>query len=99
MIRHIVLFALKGDDAERAAAAEQLRAALEPLVGTVPGLRSLRVDADGSGISGHWDAALVSEHESWDALSAYQSHPDHQRVVTQIVPVVVADRAAVDYEL
>lgn len=99
MIRHIVLFVLDDDEAARRAGTERLRSALVPLVGVVPGLRSLRVDADGSGIEGHWHAALVSEHDSWDALAAYQAHPDHVRVLQEVVSTVARDKAVVDYEL
>lgn len=99
MIRHIVLFALEGDGIERSAGAHALREALEPLVDVVPGLRSLRVDADGSGIEGHWHAALVSEHDSWEALAEYQAHPEHVRVLREVVATVARDKAVVDYEL
>lgn len=99
MIRHIVLFALHGDEAARTLATERLRAELEPLVGLVPGLESLRVDADGSGIEAHWHAALVSEHESWEALAGYQSHPEHQRVLREVVSELAEHKAVVDYEL
>lgn len=100
MIRHIVLFKVRGADAtERRAASERLRAALEALVGRVPGLLSLRVDADGTDIPGHWDAALVSEHESWDALATYQAHPEHVAVIDGVAAEVVLDRAAVDHEI
>ena len=100
MIRHIVLFTMKGDDdAERAVSSERLRAALEPLVGVVPGLRSLRVDADTSGIEGHWHTALVSEHDSWEALAEYQAHPAHVAVIEGVAAEVVTGRAAVDHEL
>ncbi|NLF03713.1 MAG: Dabb family protein [Actinomycetales bacterium] len=100
MIRHIVLFTLQGDDdAARAAATERLRESLEPLVGVIPGLRSLRLDADGSGVAGHWHAALTSEHDSWEALAGYQSHPDHQRVLREVIPQVALDKAVVDYAL
>lgn len=99
MIRHIVLFALHGEAAARAAATERLRAELEPLVGLVPGLASLRVDADGSGIEAHWHAALVSEHESWEALAGYQAHPEHQRVLREVVSELAEQKAVVDYEL
>lgn len=99
MIRHIVLFALEGEEVDRSAGTLALREALEPLVGVVPGLRSLRVDADGSGIGGHWHAALVSEHDSWEALAEYQAHPEHVRVLREVVATVARDKAVVDHEL
>lgn len=96
MIRHIVLFTLKGD---KVAATAHLKAELEGLLGQVEGLRSLRVDADGSGIDFHWDAALVSEHDSWEALAAYQAHPEHRRILEEVVPLHAEQKAVVDHEL
>lgn len=99
MIRHIVLFRFDGtDEGALSASVDTLSGALLPLLGSVDGLESLRVDADGSGIGTHWHAALVTEHPTWEDLAAYQAHPDHQAAVTLINPVVV-DRAVVDYEL
>ncbi|WP_173921914.1 Dabb family protein [Agromyces sp. Marseille-P2726] len=100
MIRHIVLFALAGDDeAARAAAVSELTASLVPLSDSIPGVRSLRVDADGSGIGFHWHAALVSEHDSWEALAAYQADPRHVHVLQTVVARLVTEKAVVDYEV
>ena len=100
MIRHIVLFTLTAEDeASRADQVAELANALEPLAEVIPGVRSLRVVADGSGIDFHWHAALVSEHDSWEALAAYQAHPDHVRVLQDVIPRVSRDKAVVDYEL
>lgn len=100
MIRHIVLFSLVGEDeAARAAAFAELARSMERLAQGIPGVRSMRIDADGSGIGFHWHAALVSEHDSWEALAAYQADPRHVRVLETVIPRVVADKAVVDYEL
>ena len=100
MIRHIVLFKVRDEDPEmRRAGSERLGAALEQLVGKIPGLDSLRVDADASGIEGHWHLALVSEHDSWEALAEYQAHPEHVRVIEEVAADIVTDRAVVDYEV
>lgn len=99
MIRHIVLLALAGDDAARAAAVSELASSLEPLADVIPGVRSLRIDADGSGIGFHWHAALVSEHDTWEALAVYQSDPRHVRVLETVIPRLVDEKAVVDYEL
>lgn len=100
MIRHIVLFTLTGDDeSARAAEVGELVSALTPLADIIPGVRSLRVDADGSSVGSHWHAALVSEHDSWEALAAYQAHAEHVRVVREIIPQIAREKAIVDYEL
>lgn len=96
MIRHIVLFEFSSDEIDSSLA--ELKGILEPLAAEVPGVLSLRVDGDKYRDSGHWDAALVSEYESWESLRAYQSHPLHQGAVLR-VDEIVSHKAVVDYEL
>ena len=97
MIRHIVTFAFKTDiNGGRSAAEAQLRAALEPLAHTVPGVRSLEIGIDDGSVAGHWDAALISVHDSADALAAYQVHPDHVAALT-VVASIVKSKSVVDY--
>ena len=99
MIRHIVTFQFKATDAaERAEAATKLRAALEPLGASVPGVQSLEIGIDDGSVDGHWDAALVSVHDSADALAAYQVHPDHVAALG-IVGDLVAQKSVVDFKV
>lgn len=100
MIRHIVLFTLVGaSEEDRAASCSELADALLPLAHVIEGVRSLRVDADGSGVEFHWHAALVSEHDSWEALASYQAHPQHVAVLQTVIPRVAREKAVVDYQL
>ena len=46
---------------------------------------------------GEYDAALVSEFESYDDLKAYDGHPEHLKV-RQFIRSIAVTRAAVDYE-
>lgn len=99
MIRHIVTFKLQATDATaRAEAAATLRGALEPLAGVIPGVQSLEIGIDDGSVAGHWDAVLVSHHDSFEALAAYQVHPDHQAALA-VVATVVSEKSVVDYEL
>ncbi len=66
---------------------------LENLVGQVPGLVSAKV---AQGFNGY-DVALVSTHESREALALYQEHPAHV-AVKQYVHTVVSDRASCDFD-
>lgn len=98
MIRHIVLFKVSDRTPEGASAqVEALRGALEPLAASVPGVLSLRVSADPKTVETHWDAALETEHASWEDLAAYQVHPEHRRAL-EVVGSVAAEKAVVDYE-
>jgi hypothetical protein len=97
MIRHIVLFKVSGSTRDANARIETLRSALEPLAASVPGVLSLRVSADPKRVETHWDAALETEHPSWDDLDAYQAHPEHLRALA-VVNSVAVEKAVVDYE-
>lgn len=98
MIRHVVMFSVTGDDADaKAASAGALRDLLTSLVGAVPQLRHLEVGTSLGRVDGHWDVVLVTDFDSVDDLDAYQVHPEHQRVVGAMAPLVHT-RAVVDYE-
>lgn len=99
MIRHIVMFRLSADDdTQRRDDAHGIAERLEALQMQVEGIQSIRVDRDLGLVEGHWDVALVSEHDDNAALEAYQAHPAHQEVAAWI-GTVVSDRAVVDYSL
>jgi hypothetical protein len=72
--------------------------ALEALVGVVPGLVSLRVDYSTGPNPQNWDMCLVSEHDSWEALDVYATHPAHQ-AVAGLVGASTTARAGADFEV
>ena len=99
MIRHIVMWKLKGPSPEqRRSQAEQARAALLGMLGKVPGLTQIEV---GIGtIVGEQEADLVlsSTHDSWQALSDYQNHPAHEPV-KKLIGELRVERRVVDFEV
>jgi hypothetical protein len=99
MIRHIVMWNVRGDTREaRAANVERLRTAFCSLRGRVPGLLHLEVGADTSGVDYACDVVLVSDFASQAALDGYASHPEHLRVKAEIGDIRVA-RHQVDYPI
>lgn len=99
MIRHIVLFRLAAtDDAQRRDDAHGIAERLQALETQIAGIQSIRVDRDLGLVAGHWDVALVSEHDDNAALEAYQVHPAHKEAAAWIGSVVT-DRAVVDYSV
>jgi len=99
MIRHIVMWKLKGPSPEeKRNQAEQARAALLGMLGKVPGLTQIEVGI-GTGV-GEQEADLVlsTTHDSWQALSDYQAHPAHEPVKTLIGELRV-ERRVVDFEV
>ncbi|MDO9589721.1 MAG: Dabb family protein [Microcella sp.] len=99
MIRHIVLFRLSAEDeTQRRDDAHGIAERLEALETQIAGIQSIRVDRDLGLVAGHWDVALVSEHDDNAALEAYQAHPAHKEAA-EFIASVVSDRAVVDYSV
>ena len=86
------------DDAERAAALERFGTELQALVGVVPGLVSVALTPDVRDAESNFDVALISIHESREALATYRSHPEHVAIGTWW-GLLVAQRGAVDSEI
>ena len=92
MIRHIVMWKFRpGTEAEQAAFLEGLRG----LQGVIPQL--LKSEAAVNVGQGNYDAVLVSEFESLEALDQYKKDPRH-KAVSALCKSIRTDRVAVDYE-
>jgi heme-degrading monooxygenase HmoA len=98
MITHLVGWNLVADDeAGKATGASEVKAALEGLVGVVPGLLDLTVSRNGVPIAGNSDLALVAHYDTADDLRAYIVHPAHEEAVV-VVKRNTKDRWAIDLE-
>jgi hypothetical protein len=98
VIKHIVMWNVRGDDAtSRARNIALLKAQFESLRGCIPGLLNLEVGVDESRIDYACDVVLYSEFESREALAAYAEHPEHLRVRRMLGDLRIA-RHQVDYE-
>ena len=92
MIRHIVMWKFRpGTEAEKKAFLEGLRG----LQGVIPQLKRSEVAVNVG--QGNYDAVLVSEFESLEALDAYKNDPRH-KAVSALCKSIRTDRVAVDYE-
>ncbi len=99
MIRHIVMWKVRGDDAaSHAANLARVKAEFESLRGHVPGLLRLEVGIDHSRIDYACDVVLVSDFASRQALADYALHPEHLRVRHALGDLRTA-RHQVDYEV
>jgi heme-degrading monooxygenase HmoA len=98
VIRHIVMWNVRGDDAPaRARNLALLKAEFESLRGRIPGLLALEVGVDQSRIDYACDVVLVTDFASREALAAYADHPEHLRVRRALGDLRIA-RHQVDYE-
>ena len=92
MIRHIVMWKFRtGTEAEQARFLEGLRS----LQGVIPQLLKSEVAVNVG--RGNYDAALVSEFESLEALETYKNDPRH-KAISALCKSIREDRVAVDYE-
>jgi quinol monooxygenase YgiN len=97
MIKHIVMWNLRGDTRdEKARAVAVLKRSFESLRGRIPGLMHLEIGVDSSRIDYACDVVLYSEFESQAALDAYAQHPEHLRVKQELADLRIA-RYQVDY--
>jgi hypothetical protein len=99
MIKHIVMWRVRGDDAaERQRNVALLKTEFESLRGLVPGLLNLEIGVDFSRIDYACDVVLYSEFESRESLAAYAEHPEHLRVKRALGDLRTA-RHQVDYDV
>ena len=92
MIRHIVRWKFRpGTEAEQ----KQFLDGLRSLQGVIPQLLKSEVAVNVG--EGNYDAVLVSEFESLEALDTYKNDPRH-KAVSALCKSIRTDRVAVDYE-
>ena len=97
MIRHVVMWRVRGGSArEKQVARELVRDAFESLRGRIPGMTRLEIGLDTGASDDSCDVVLVSDFVSRGALVAYTVHPEHQRVRGELGDLCVGGHR-VDY--
>ncbi|HLK36106.1 MAG TPA: Dabb family protein [Polyangiaceae bacterium] len=84
MVTHVVLFKMKDPSTESVLRARDVLAEMK---GRIPGLLDVEVGVDFLRSERSFDVALITRHESREALEAYQVHPIHQKVLAFMVGV------------
>ena len=97
MLRHIVMwnYADGFTDDENKQNAKKMKSELEALTQYIDGIIELKVYINTLS-SSNKDIILNSLFKNAEALSAYQTHPEHQRV-SRYVSTVMQNRACIDY--
>jgi hypothetical protein len=98
VFRHVALFrwTAESTDAQRSA----VPPALAELPALIPELRDYRFGPDaGLAPGANFDFAVVADVDSVDDFRTYATHPAHVRVLDEVVRPIMAERAAVQYEL
>ena len=97
MVKHIILWKLKDDLADKAAVKAGIKSGLEGLKGVVPGLVDIRVVTEGLA-SSNADVMLDSTLADEAALKAYAVHPAHVAVADSKVRPYTQVRMCLDFE-
>lgn len=97
MVKHIILWKLKDDVADKAAVKAAIKSGLEGLKGIVPGLTDIKVRIEGL-TSSNADVMLDSTFESEAALRGYAVHPAHVAVADGKVRPFTQTRLCLDFE-
>lgn len=99
MIKHVVMWKLRGTSLEeKREQAGRVRAALEALRGNIPGMSTLEVGVRPAADEQLGDVVLISTHDDWAALKAYQVHPAHLEAARVIASVRI-ERRVLDFEV
>lgn len=97
MIKHIVMWKLRGDTpAQQAQAVALVKSVFEGMRGKIPGMRHIEIGIDTSRIDYACDVVLYSEFDSQAALDAYAMHPEHLLAKQRLGEIRIA-RHQVDY--
>ena len=98
MIKHIVMWKLKAQDAAgKSEAFTAIAEALGSLPPLIPEIHSFHIGQDLAETDGNWDVVLVIDYKTTADLATYISHPAH--VEAAAVPRgLTAERAVVDFE-
>ena len=97
MVKHVILWKLKDDLADKESVKARIKAGLEGLKGVVPGLVDIRVITDGLA-SSNADVMLDSTLADEAALKAYAVHPAHVAVADSKVRPYTQVRMCLDFE-
>ena len=98
MVKHVIIWTLKDDIADKDSVKKGIKEGLEGLKGVVPGLTDIKVYIDGLA-SSNADLILDSTFEDEASLKGYAVHPEHVKVADTKVRPFTAQRSCFDYEV
>lgn len=93
---HLVSF--KWKDQTTPADVEGITAALTELTTTISGIESYRCGADISRAPASYDYAVIGVFASREAFLAYRDHPEHQRILNELIGPNLANRIVVQLQ-
>ncbi|UDY36347.1 Dabb family protein [Dermatobacter hominis] len=96
MVRHVVLLTfVDGTSPEEV---EAIATALRGLPDRIPELRSYVVGVDLDLADDNADLVVVADVDDVDGYVAYRDHPEHQRIIAEMIRPILASRTAAQHE-
>ncbi|HET6173004.1 MAG TPA: Dabb family protein [Gaiellales bacterium] len=95
MLHHVVTFDLKPD--APADQVDQIAAALNALAATLPEVRSLAVGADLGLREGNAGFGVTAAFDDIEAFRVYADHPEHLRVIKELIGPHITGRHPVQF--
>jgi Stress responsive A/B Barrel Domain len=95
MLHHVVTFDLKPD--APADVPEQIGSALQALAATLPEVRSLASGSDLGLREGNAGFAVVATFDDAEAFKVYADHPEHVRVIKELIGPNITGRHPVQF--
>ena len=96
MFRHVVMVRLAEDMTDDQK--EALRGGLARMTEVIPEIRSYRFGGDAGLNPDNFDFVVTADFDDADGYLAYRDHPDHQKLVAELLGPFVTKRAAVQFE-
>ena len=98
MVKHMIIWKMKDEVADKAAKAAEIKIALEGLAGKIDGLVEMHILTERYGCSAG-DVMMDSAFRDLAALEAYQKHPLHVAIADGLVRPAMSQRLSFDYEV
>jgi hypothetical protein len=97
VFRHTVVFRFSPEST--AEQVEALTAGLSTLPAQIPEIRSYQIGPNVGDAVENWHYAVVADFDDVAGWRVYANHPRHVEVIRECVHPILADRAAVQYEV
>ncbi len=97
MVKHMIIWKFKDDIEQKEKKAQEIKRALEGLVGKIDGLMQMHILFEKLPASSG-DIMMDSTFKDEQSLAHYQSHPLHQEIANGLVRPVMAQRLSFDYQ-
>jgi antibiotic biosynthesis monooxygenase (ABM) superfamily enzyme len=98
MIKHIVMFRIKGEGEIKIINTDLFKDKLDELKIKIPEVKYLETGINFSQSPSSFDIILISHFATSHDLESYKKHPDHQRVL-EIMKEIVSEVAVVDFRI